>query len=92
MWHRVSIPQAVGVVATWLSEKQKLDASVGFQYRERQVLLQPFVFRAFFFLLGFVSIPRAVGVVATLFRAFFFMLGYVVSIPRAVGVVATFNR
>ena len=36
-----------------------------------------------------VSIPRAVGVVATLFRAFFFMLGYVVSIPRAVGVVAT---
>ena len=31
----VSIPQAVGVVATWLSEKQKLDASVGFQYRER---------------------------------------------------------
>ena len=38
-----------------------------------------------------VSIPRAVGVVATLFRAFFFMLGYVVSIPRAVGVVATFS-
>ena len=115
----VSIPQAVGTVATLIIAPSIIGHIIEFQYRKRQVLLQRELCSQHVNLGYGVSIPQAVGTVATirmlsliqrkLLKSFntasgryccnYTQLQFIViqldlvaevSIPQAVGTVATF--